>query len=239
MVTTGTLYSTSQAFRDIICETATRMASATEQPIELVETITLPDFGQRVVLRFGLRNGLKVSFEEADALESSLRVLAGSEYWVTLMGSCYHPALPDLRQRQIVIDQRVSADVLQYTPTRHSEHIRTDAQKIRERLNLTADSLVFEIEVPMLETTEEPLIRIVEICKGGEGASMQRNSEHVKVGDADCAVVYLLYDPSFIGCVKAYFMAERRQMALASYIAQYEPLGRESRRGKACPMHHR
>ena len=215
------LYSTSQALRDIIGKTAAGMVEALERPIELVEAIILPDFGQRIILRFDLGNHRKVSFEEADQLESSLRRLAGSEYWVTLVGSCYQQPLPDLSQRLRAIDQRLSADLLQVSPTRHSEPIRTDAQKLRGWLNLTTADLIWEIEIPMLETPQVPIIRIIDTGKGREGAPPPRHLEHVRVGAVDCAVVYLQKDPSFVGCIKAYLMAERQQMELASTIAQF------------------
>jgi hypothetical protein len=212
------LYSSSPGLRDIICSTAARMVKRVERPIELVEYIILPDFGQRIILRFGPASGLKLSFAEADALESALRRLACPEYWVTLTGDSYQNALPDLGQRLINIDQKISADVLQYPPTRHSEPIRADAQTIRGVLNLTGADRIWEIEVPILENTNEPIIRIIGAPQEREWA--QPASEHVKVGGIDCAVEYMSDDPSFAGCVKAYIMAERQQMALTSYIAQ-------------------
>ncbi len=218
---TDTLYSTSQALRDSIGDTASRIAAAVEQPLELVEYIILPDSGQRVILRFDLGNNLKVSFKEADRLESSLRELAGPEYWVTLVGSCYQQALPDMRQQQIIIDQRIASDILQFSPTRHSEPVRTDAQRIRAWLSLTPADWIWEIEVPVLDITEQPIIRIIDTRKSGEGVPLSFHSEHAKVGDTDCEVAYLPHDPSFVGCVKAYLIAERQHMALASYIAQF------------------
>lgn len=215
------LYSTSQALRDIIGKTAAGMVQAVEQPIELVEVIILPDFGQRTILRFDIGNHRKVSFAEADRLESSLRRLAGSEYWVTLVGSCYQQPLPDLSQQLRAIDQRISSEFLQVSPTRHSEPIRADAQKLRGWLNLTNADLIWEIEVPVLETARETIIRIIDTGTSREGMPSPRNLEHIRVGAVDCAVVYLQNDPSFVGCIKAYLMAERQEMALASTIAQF------------------
>lgn len=77
---TNILYSTSPGLKDIICETAARMVKHVERPLALIEYIILPDFGQRIILRFGPAGGLKLSFAEADALESVLRRLAGPEY---------------------------------------------------------------------------------------------------------------------------------------------------------------
>lgn len=221
MANTNTLYSTSPALKDIVSEVATKMASAIEQPVTLVQYITLPDIGQRIVLRFDLGNNLKVSFEEADRLESSLRLSAGSEYWVALTGSCYQHPLPDLRHQQIAIAHEISSKLLQYSPTRHSEHIRVDAQRVREWLNLSAEYLVWEVEVPMEVTTDETIIRVINTRKDGEGTSLLYKSEHVRIADVDCVVEYLQNDPSFVGWIKAYFMADRQYKALASYISQF------------------
>ena len=75
---TSALYSTSQILRDAVHDTTKRIIAAIERPIQLVEYITLPDFGQRIVLRFKLVEGLFASAEEADTLASRMRALAGS-----------------------------------------------------------------------------------------------------------------------------------------------------------------
>ncbi len=131
-----TLFCTSQSIKDRIGETAGRLYKSIEQPIRLVETIILPDFGQRLILHFDLGDDREASFEEADKLESDLRILAGPDYWVTLVGSCFRTVLPDLRQRLLAIDGKVSADVIQYSPTCCSGHIKKDTQEIRNWLKL-------------------------------------------------------------------------------------------------------
>lgn len=219
---TNTFYSTSPSLRDSICATAAGMARRAGRPLTLIEYIVLPDFGQRIILRFGPASDLKLSFMEADALESALRSLAGPDYWVTLTGDFYQNALPDLGQRLISIDQKISPDVLQFLPTPHSELIRADSQTIREALDLTSDDRIWEIEVPILENTNEPIIRIIGVSQEVEKEWAQRASEHVKVADIDCAVEYMQNDLSYSGCVKAYVMAERQHMALTSYIVQQD-----------------
>jgi len=216
------IYSTSSALQDRIIETAVSMTAAVAQSIRPVEYIILPDFGQRIILRFDFLNERKVSFEEADRLEAQLRSLAGPEYWVTLTGSCYQHIPPDMVQRQIAIDRKISPEILQFAPTRHSEPIRTDAQRIRDRLQLSGEDLVWEIEIPVPSTTEEPVIRIIKNAKEDNGQSDKRQPERLKIGGMDFAVDFLQNDPSFVGLVKAYFMAEQRRMALASYVAQFE-----------------
>ena len=220
------LFCTSQSFTDRIGETARRLYKFIDRPIRLVETIILPDFGQRTILRFDLGDDRELSFEEADQLESDLRILAGPDYWVTLVGSCFRTVLPDLRQRLLAIDGKISADVIRYAPTCYSGHIKKDAQEIRNWLKLSSTQLLWEIEIPALEIMEEPVIRVINSGKSWDVVSKDPKSEQVKIGNVDFTVVYLENDASFAGCVKAYFMAEKQRMALTSYIAQITRLDR-------------
>ncbi len=55
---TNALYSTSQILRNAVHDTTKRIIDAIERSLQLVEYITLPDFGQRIVLRFKLVEGL-------------------------------------------------------------------------------------------------------------------------------------------------------------------------------------
>ncbi|MCJ7738819.1 MAG: hypothetical protein MUQ10_16145 [Anaerolineae bacterium] len=215
------LYSTSQELRVAIRDTAERIIGAFGQPIELVEYITLPDFGQRVILRFELRGTRFASLGEADTLESRLRGLAGSDYWTTLVDNYQGQADYDLAQRLTQIDQALPAGILRFHPTQHSERIRRDAQLVRDALDLTEDYLIWEIEVPISSKAAPTILRIIDTGEEGEGFSSRRTSERVKVGEPVCEVVFLKNNPSFAGCVKAYFAAQERQMALNSFIAQF------------------
>ena len=215
------LYSTSQALRACACDTAERIISAFEPSIELVEYITLPDHGQRVILRFELIESRPLSFAEADALESRLRVLAGSDYWVTLVGSYHGHADYDLAQRLTQIDQALPAGCLRFCPTQHSARIQQDAQIVRDALDLTDDVLVWEIEQPISDDAAPITIRMIDAGEDGEGLSSRCISGRVEVGELTCEVVFFRNNPSFSGCVKAYLAAQQRQMALNSYIAQF------------------
>lgn len=48
-MSTSALYSTSQTLREAVRDTGKKIVDAIEQPIELVEYITLPDFGLRLI----------------------------------------------------------------------------------------------------------------------------------------------------------------------------------------------
>ena len=215
------LYGTSQELRDAIRDTAERIIGAFGQPIELVEYITLPDFGQRVILCFKLLGSRFASLGEADTLESRLRGLAGSDYWTTLVDNYQGQADYDLAQRLTQIDQALPAGILRFHPTQHSERIRQDAHTVRDALDLTEDYLIWEIEVPISDMTALTILRIIDTGEEGEGFSSRRTSERVEVGDIVCEVVFFRNNPSFSGCVKAYLAAQQRQMALNCYIARF------------------
>jgi hypothetical protein len=85
-------------------------------------------------------------------------------------------------------------------------------------LGLIGAEQIWEIEVPITESTAEPIIRVIGAPQGGA----QRVPGHVKVGGIDCTVEYMPDNPSFSGCVKAYLMDERQQMALNSYIVRQD-----------------
>lgn len=197
------------------------MVNLFELPVELVEYIILPDFGQRIILRFELSNSLKVSYEEANNLESFMRKLAGTDYWVTLVGDSYKYIVPNLRQCLLRIDQRIQLDQILYCPTQHSDHILADAQMIQRMLDLNIDYLLWEIEISISENIKEPIIRIIDIQQEGEKVSVRPTVDHLRVGGTDFAVVYMQNDPSFVGCVKAYIMAELQHRVLMSYFADF------------------
>ncbi len=215
------LYSTSQALRSCVRSTVERIVGVFGQPIELVEYITLPDFGQRVILRFKLLGSQFASLGEADALESRLRGLAGPDYWATLVDNYHGQADYDLAQRLTQIDQALPANLVRFHPTQHSERIRQDAHIVRDALNLTDDVLVWEIEQPISDDAAPITIRMIDAGEDGEGLSSRRTAGLLEVGELECEVVFCKNNASFLGCVKAYFAAQERQVALASFIAQF------------------
>ena len=216
------LYSTSQALRSCVRSTAERIVGAFGQPIKLAEYIMLPDFGQRVILRFELIESRSLSFDEADALESRLRGLVGSDYWATLVGSYHGRADYDLAQRLTQIDQALPAGILRFHPTQHSECIQQDAHIVRDALDLTGDFLIWEIEVPISDRSAPTVIRMIDTGEDGEGLSSRCTSGRVEIGELPYEVIFFKNNASFSGCVKAYFAAQERQMALASFIARFE-----------------
>ncbi|MDF1512674.1 MAG: hypothetical protein P1S60_02575 [Anaerolineae bacterium] len=215
------LYSASPILKDIVCNTANHIILASEQPLHLVEYITLPDFGQRIILRFELDENHHLSNEEIDILESQMRTAAGPDYWATLTGNINDDFSSNLSNRLKAIHQSLPTAILNFVPTQHSAKVQQDAQIVRNSLNLTEDFLVWEIEVPAMQIQTSPIIRIIDTSDEGEGLSSQHISGRVIFAGLEFTVIYLKNNPSYVGCLKAYFAAQQKQKALANFIMEF------------------
>jgi len=216
-----TLYSLSKRLRRSVCVAATEACQSAQVPLRFVEYITLPDYGQRIVLRFEPVDRWPESLQEVDALESALRSRLAPDYLVTLIGSVYATLgmqFSDGADVLVTIDHTISGSVLDDPETTHSAPLRDDADAIRESLNLGPTYLVLEIEVPAEETAAKPHITIVNSAERGYGECSHPPSTEVAFGATLCAVHVLKDNGSFWGCRKAYACAEREGKALGSFI---------------------
>jgi hypothetical protein len=198
--------------------------------LRFVEYITLPDYGQRVVLRFEPLDKWPESLEEVDALESALRSWLAPDYSATLMGSVYAALgmeLTDVADALVTIDHTISESVLDDPETTHSAALRHDADAIRESLNLRPTYLVWEIEVPGEETTAKPHIRIVNSAEPGDGECSHPPCTEFAFGSTSCAVHFFKDNRSFWGCCKAYACARREGKALGSFIRTFAQQGEQ------------
>jgi hypothetical protein len=216
------LFSTSIIVRDAVYSISKQIECAIEQPINLVEYITLPDFGQRIILRYKSVYNRQLSYNEVDMLESRMRTFAGANYWVTLTVDSSEDVDYNLFHQLVAINRKIPANILDFNPTPHAEEIQQDAYLLRDSLNLTEDLLIWEIEVPIPKTLAPIIIRIIDTSEEGEGPSSRHISEQLKVGDERCQAVFLKNNTSFVGCLKAYFAAEQQQMALVNFISQFK-----------------
>ncbi len=160
--------------------------------------------------------------EEADALTSRMRALVGPDYWVTLVDYAHEVEGDNLTQRLIEIDQAIPTSILHYPPTQHSERIRQDANAVRHALNLSEEYLIWEIEVPISDTSAPIVIRIIDTGETGSGLSTRRMPAAVTIDDMQCHAVFFKHNPSFRGCLKAYLTAQQLQRTLNNVITQFE-----------------
>lgn len=209
-------------------DVAARAVAQAPVPLALVEIITLPDLGQRVILRFGTLGQRRLTMEEADTIEPRLRELVGSNYWATVIGSDLEGVSVDLVEDLVAIDAALPQSLLTFKPTHHAAELARDADTVRRSLGLADHHWVWEIEMPVADTVL-PVVRIVDRAEVGQGLTASHPSPEVRaVAKMPCEVVFLRSNPSFRGCLKAYAGAERQRVALNSYIARF---GRERAAG--------
>jgi hypothetical protein len=221
---TERIYSTSPHLREAVENVAAEIASHFEDPLTLIEIITLPDIGQRVILRFALETSATLALDDADALETQLRESVGEDYWATITGITRLQG-DRLSRRLMQIDQEMPRSLLRLTPTSHSEAVKKDADRVRRWLDLDSSYLIWEIEMPISDAEALPVVRIIDTNEEGYGLSSNRLSGRRETVRGPYEVVFLNHNPSFSGCIKAYVAAEQRRMALNSFITRFEQQG--------------
>lgn len=217
----GAIYGLSATLRRTASAVAAQAVAQMTVPLALCEIITLPEIGQRVILRFGALGTQRLSLEEADVLEPQLRDLVGSDYWAVLVGAHLEGALGDPAEILAAIDAALPASLLTFEQTSQARSVAGDAETVRQDLNLSTEHWVWEIEMPVAEAVL-PVVRVVDRSEPGPGTFSAHPTAEVRtLGGMQCEVVYLRYNPSFRGVVKAYAAAEQLRMALSSYIVRF------------------
>jgi hypothetical protein len=216
------LYSTSDPFMDTVRAAAVYVDITLEQPIRLARIVTLPDFGQRVILQFALSESGISSFAEADALEVRLRKLVGEDFWATLETGLPGPEGEQRTKRLERIEQALPASVVRFQSTSHSSEIGRDGRIVLAALELPDTCTVYMIELPVADPSLLPTIRIADTKDPGYGPSEQYALDPVRFGEIKYVPEVLKFNRSYSGYVKAYTASVRRHMALDSLIAQFE-----------------
>ncbi len=214
------IYSLSDQLKEKITALAGLVERNFSYRVKLEEYIVLPDYGQRVVLRFGL----KVDFsapEKADEIESMIRELVGDDYWAVLEGRVFYKFgfSPEILESQLsIINNNLPDHILELPETIHSQKLREDAKIIRKVLKLPKDCHIWEIEVPIVESSSYPVIRIVNLKEWGSGYSEEFAKNRAKLGDIICTVEYLKNNDTFKGMLKSYIAATKSGKAVVNYI---------------------
>lgn len=220
MTVSAELYSLSPRLRQDALAAADNVCKTGPERLRLVEFITLPDYGQRVILRFDVSPDALTSVDEASALEARIRSQLGKDWGATLLGSVYDRLglrLEGSLDILAAIDRAWPDSMADAPRTAHSDEVKRDAEVVRASLKLDENARVWEIEVPV-QGTAGPEVRIVNVREQGEGTLSQ---DTAVFDDTPCRVLFLRDNRSFTGCCKAYSAAERRQMGVAHYIAGF------------------
>jgi hypothetical protein len=211
------LYTLSATLREGILAIVGAVSAALNEPVRLAEVITLPDYGQRVILRFDLEGDERLTQAEADALETRLRAAVGPHYWAALTRDVYANPLGDPSRRLTEIGV-AAPEMPELPPSPHTERLREDARRIRMHLDLPDTCLVWEIEVDMAGAGAPVVLRIVDTNDVGVGPASRDLVQGATFCSIACEVTLLKQNPAFVGCVRAYLEAERRGLALANVV---------------------
>jgi hypothetical protein len=217
------LYSASISLRKSTQEVADRLEEEIGMGLQFVEYITLPDIGQRVILRFELPRGRITSLADADHIETRMRACAGVDYWVNLVNNYAQIEPEALIELLEDIDRSLPDDIVRFSPTRHSQLLKGDADLVREALNLPSEYLVWEIEVPASPGLYQPVLRVIDVSESGQGLASKPRPKGVEIGNVVYQVEYFKNNRSFRGCVKAYLAAQAGQKTMTSVITRLDP----------------
>ncbi|MBM7581800.1 hypothetical protein JOD02_000637 [Caldicoprobacter guelmensis] len=218
------LYSLSDNLKKNVLDMAKMVENHFDGLVKFEEYIVLPDYGAKIIIRFGLTEDNCKSLEELDEIESTIRNILGNDYWGILLGNSYEKFgfnSSKMIDSLINIDLIVDDKVVQYKDTSYSQHIKRDKEIIKNILNLSSQQKIWEIQVLNGEDVDA-LILIVD-----EGVVSQYPNEKLferefNIGELKIKAICFKYNRSFDGIVKAYFIAEQSNLSVAHVIMKYQ-----------------
>jgi hypothetical protein len=218
------LYSLSNDLKEKVLGLAGIIEHELNGIVKFAEYIVLPDYGEKIVIRFDLINDENKCLEELDDIENTMRNILGKDYWGNILGNNYEKVgfnralmLDSLKN----IDLNVDDNIIDCEETSYCQHIKNDKEQIRELLKLTSQQKIWEIQGLSGEDVEAWILIVDE---GFESeSSYEKLSERVlKINDLAVKVIYFKNHKSFKGIIKAYFMAEQNNISLQHMIINYQ-----------------
>lgn len=218
------LYSLSNNLKEKVLDMAKIIEHELNGMVKFAEYIILPDYGEKVVIRFDLINGENIGLKELDDIENTMRSILGKDYWGNILGNNYEKLgfnrdlmLDSLKN----IDLNVDDKSIYYEETSYCRYIKNDKEQIRKFLNLTPQQKIWEIQVFNGEDVDASILIIDESVESDN--SYGKLSEKVlKIDDQIVKVIYLRNHKSFNGIIKAYFMAEQNNISLQHMIINFQ-----------------
>lgn len=214
------IFSISAEFRQEIAAVEQKVQNDLGSGLSLCETITLPDFGQHVILRFEVA-GEVASLTEIDQLETSLKEIVGQDYWAALVGAVYRQVLPEhflaeLPARLEQLSQAIPCAPMPVSSSPYAERIQKDAEVIRAHLGLEPECRIWEIESATSES-EAPTLRLI------TGNPELLQSGLVSIGQQQFQVELLPCNDTYATLLSVYGLASQSGKALLHYL--YEATG--------------
>lgn len=202
------LYTPSPQLHQVIAAVEAKVRSRVQVPIALIEYISLPDFGQHIILRFAA-NSPPEDIEAFDVLETQLREIVGEDFWANLVNQIYPPQfLAQLPQRLEGLTPRVADIPMPVSSFKLADRIQNDAGIIRAAL-IDPALKVWEIEIPW-QGQDLPILRVI----GGRNESPAA----MTIDGQEFLVEVLPLNDSYVNLVKAYTLASQAAISLSHYI---------------------
>jgi hypothetical protein len=207
------LFSASAQLREALASVQFQIRQQVRGDLELVESITLPDFGGHIILRFNLPFPLS-SLEEIDTLEMAIRRQVAPEYWAALTADAYRHLTPGLTLAELpsCLGQIASRPVqipVPHASSRFSQEVRKDAEIVRARLG--QDCKVWEIEMPLLEN-DLPVIRLL------VSAPCAEQMETLRIEEQDFRLEFHRIDGTYQALISAYLLSAQAGQALLHFV---------------------
>lgn len=214
------IFSVSAEFRREVAAAEKRVQNQLGSGVSLCEFITLPDFGQHIILRFEVAAAV-TSLVEIDHLETSLKEIVGRDYWAALVGAVYLQVLPEhflaeLPSRLEQLSHTLPCVPAPVSASPYAERIQKDAEVIRAHLGLEPECRIWEIESATSEN-DPPTIRVIT----GDPDLVQ--PELASIGQQQFRVEFLPCNVTYATLLMAYDLASQNRKALLHYL--YEATG--------------
>ena len=186
----------------------------TEMRVILHEIITLPDYGQRVILRLDLEKPETVS--KIEQIEIIARDISENNYWISFLANTFVNfdfKIIDFNKIFSFLDNKLSDDLLCFKETIHSEQIKNDAKIVKKIIGKNLFNYVREIEHTVADKNINPVIRIL-----SNNSKTNKIPKTVEFNGKICHIETLSKQTNVKGCVKAYVQACQLNVGLHNYI---------------------
>ena len=185
-----------------------------ELQVKLHETITLPDYGQRVILRLNLEKPKKAF--EIEKTEKIAREIAGNNYWISFLANTFSDfdfTVINFDKIFAFMDKQLPDSLLDFKETIHSKQIKMDAKIIKNVIGENLFDSVWEIENPVADKSLKPEIRIL-----NGNSEINIIPKAAEFGGKICNIEALSKQMNVKGCTKTYVQACQRGIGFHNYI---------------------
>ena len=187
--------------------------------IKLEEYISLPEFGQVIILRYYIADNKLNNQNELNNLESKLRTIVGDKYWVMTRGEVYKKLgfkfNPNILEK---INEHYPDNIISYPQTKFQKLIKKDAKYIRKKLNIDKENKIYELEVPFQLADREEKLKVIRILFSNREKS---EKETFKIEDNSYKIETNLNLSAWKGNLKAYILASRSNKALLNFLMDF------------------